>query len=201
MSAPALLLLALPAAALVRAPAAVPRHAAVSVRALPAPALAPTLTPTLVPALVPALSSALAAPADAPRMSRELARDAAAAKLKAAGLPELLAEHGLVAWHILPHQSRGGTRVWVTVSLPRDGEPFEHGGGAPERREQLSRRLETARERATELVARTLGLPADDVSFNERLIESCCGAGCQSCLLTKKEHARAWTGEKARPER
>lgn len=196
-----LLLLAAPSLALARAPASLSRAAAAPVRSMAAPALAPALPPSPLPLLSAALSPALSVPADAPRMARELARDEAAAKLRAAGLPELLAGHGLVAWHILPHRTRGGMRLWVTVSLPREGTPFEHGSGTPARREELSRRLDGARTRATELVARALGLPEEDVAFNERLIEGCCGAGCQSCLLTKEEHARAWTGEKARPER
>lgn len=194
------LLLALSASARLRAPAAAVRAgAAVPALRLSVPALGPSSAPVPAPATLPAL--ALAAPADAPRLSREAARDEAAARLVVAGLPSLLAEHGLVAWHILPHRARSGPRVWVTVSLPRDGRPFAHGSGDEGRREELSRRLDAARERATALVAAALGIPADDVAFNERLIEGCCGAGCQSCLLTKKDHARAWTGEKPRPER
>jgi hypothetical protein len=198
---PLLLLLAGTSWAVMRAPAALPRAAASPVRIMAAPGLSPSLTPSLLPASSPPLSPALSAPADAPRMAREVMRDEMAAKLKEAGLPRLLAEHGLVAWHILPHRSRSGLRVWLTVGLPREGREFWHGPHDEGRRAELSRRLAEARQRATALVAGALGLPEDDVAFNERLLEGCCGAGCGSCLLMQEEHARPWTGEKARPER
>ncbi len=166
--------------------AALPRLAATTVASLTPTALAPGL---------PALADSPRLPA---RMSRDVSRDEASAVLAVAGLPALLAEHGLTAWHILRHKTRSGERVWITVGLPREGRPFERGSGDAARRAELSDKLAKVEAKAAELVARTLGMPLEDVAFSERLLEGCCGAGCQSCLLTKDEHAELWTGEKPR---
>lgn len=128
------------------------------------------------------------------RMSRDVARDEVAAKLSAAGLPDMLKEEGLVLWHILPAKTRGGERLFLTVGLPLDGRPFERGSGAPERRAELERRLAAVEARVVSEAARVLGMPEDMVAVSGRLVETCCGAGCQSCLLTKPEHSQRWTG-------
>lgn len=133
-------------------------------------------------------------PRDPPDLSpRDLARDKAAARLAAAGFSESLHEEGLVLWHILRYTSRSGEKVTLTVSLPPDGKPFERGGGDPGRRAELERRLASAQSRIVFEAARALGMPEDMVAINPRLIEGCCGAGCQSCLLTKAQHAVQWT--------
>ncbi|MBI2387803.1 MAG: PepSY domain-containing protein [Elusimicrobia bacterium] len=130
------------------------------------------------------------------RGSREIARDEAAEKLEAAGLPAMLAGQGLTMWHVLRHRGRGGEQVHLTFGLPPDGRPFERGGGDPARREELERRLESSAARITALVAETLGVDPASVVLHERLVEGCCGAGCQSCLLGDGEskHAKTWTG-------
>ncbi len=165
----------------------------------PAPVAPPG--PAALPAVMPLTPAVLTAPADAPRVpekfTRDIKRDEAAALLDAAGLPALLASHGLVAWHILRHQTRSGERVWITLGLPREGRPFR-GPEDEERQAELSRKRASVEADAALLVARVLGVSVEDVAFNERLVEDCCGAGCQSCLLTKEELARPWTGEKPR---
>jgi hypothetical protein len=133
------------------------------------------------------------------RLSRDVARDEAAATLAAAGFPERLREHGLVVWQILRAKTRGGEKAFLTVGLPADGIPLERGSGNPERRAELDRRLEAARDFIVSEASRLLGMPEDMVSVNARLVATCCGAGCQSCLITKPEHAERWTGQKPRP--
>lgn len=191
-----------------------PSPAAIA-RARPAPASRPpaarvaaprTLGPAaLAPVRLPVARAAAAAAAGGPaapfRMAREIRRDEMAEALKSAGLPALLAEHGLLAWHIMPHRPRAGgeEQVYLSVSLPREGRDFDRGSGEQARRSELAARLAQVESRARELVSSALGLDPSMVMFNERLIEGCCGAGCQSCLLTKSEHAQSWTGEPPRP--
>lgn len=135
------------------------------------------------------------------RLSRDVARDEAAAALAAAGFPEQLRERGLVLWQLLRAKARGGEKAFLTVGLPAEGVPFERGRGNPERRAELDRRLEAARDFIVSEASRLLGMPEDMVSVDARLVETCCGAGCQSFLLTKPEHAERWTGLPPRPER
>ncbi|MBI5246217.1 MAG: hypothetical protein HY923_03485 [Elusimicrobia bacterium] len=166
---------------------------------LPAPGS--TLSSSLAPpALIASLIPAPAAPEY--RGSREIARDEAAEKLEAAGMPAMLAGQGLTMWQILRHRGRSGEQVHLTFGLPPDGRPFERGGGDPARREELKRRLESSEARITALVAETLGVDPASVVLHERLVEGCCGAGCESCLLGagKSKHAKKWTGLKKGPE-
>lgn len=132
------------------------------------------------------------------RLSRDIDRDAIASKLGAAGFPEQLDGDGLKLWHIISYRNRGGQQVYFSIGLPPGGDAFTREPNA-ERRAELQRRLDAARGRIVAEAARILGLPEANVSAHERLIESCCGVGCQSCLLTKPEHAERFTGRPARP--
>lgn len=142
----------------------------------------------------------LSAPsAPEPRSSREIARDESAALLEAAGFPDFLKERGLTLWHILRARTRGGEQVHLTFSLPPDGRPFERGGGEPARREELKRLLAASEAAITDFAARNLGVDPAIIVLHERLIEGCCGAGCESCLLGAPKHAKTWTGLGKRP--
>lgn len=148
----------------------------------------------------PAAPAALAAKplsapsAPEPRTSRMIARDESAALLESAGFPGFLKEHGLTLWHILRARTRSGEQVHLTFSLPPDGRPFERGAGEPTRREELKRRLASSGAVITDFAARTLGVDPTIIVLHERLIEGCCGVGCESCLLGYPEHAKTWTG-------
>lgn len=146
--------------------------------------------PALVLSLVPAPS------APEYRGSREIARDDAAGRLETAGLKSQLEEQGLTMWQVLRHRGRSGEQVHLTFGLPPDGSPFERGGGDPVRRAELKRRLKTSEARIVALVAATLGVEPGSVTLHERLIEGCCGVGCESCLLGagNSRHAKTWTG-------
>lgn len=71
--------------------------------------------------------------------------------------------------------------MFLTVSLPRDGRAFEPGVDDPVRRAELERRLALAERRIVSEAARILGMREDMIGVSGRLIESCCGAGCQCC--------------------
>lgn len=191
----ALMLIAVFAAA---ARAAAPRRAVLPPPSpsMPAVPSVPNISLPILPALAP--TPTLLAPTvgvgETPRPSRDVARDEAATQLAEAGLPERLRADGLVLWHVLRYRARSGEKAALTVGLPADGRPFERGGGDPERRAELERRLAAVESRIVSEAARILGLPEDMVSVDARLIETCCGAGCQPCLLTKPEHAERWTG-------
>lgn len=140
-----------------------------------------------------------AAPArNLPVLSRDIARDAAAALLDEAGFRDTLSEHGLILWHILRAKTRSGERAFLTVSLPSDERPFALANDSAARQSELERRIALAEKRIVSEAARILGMEEDMVGVSGRLIESCCGAGCQSCLLTKDRHAERWTGQKPR---
>lgn len=201
----------LPAALLllsVTAPAAVPRvprivagpSSAVFAAAAPGPSTSPAFTPF---APTPALTASLIPVSAVPefRTSRDIARDDAAARLKAAGFPAEVAAHGLAMWHVLSHVPRSGEQLHLTFGLPPDGRPFERGGGDPARREELSRRLKAAEAALVARAAEILGKDAAVFVLHERLVEGCCGAGCQSCLLGNSKHAKTWTGLDKRPDR
>lgn len=119
-------------------------------------------------------------------------------------LAAVLADEGLRLWHLLRYTQRNGEQVHLTLGLPYDKEGKDDFGPGREtegRKAELSRRLAGASERISKLVADALGVEADRVVLHERLIETCCGVGCTTCLLTKPEHARHWTGRELRPGR
>ena len=132
------------------------------------------------------------------RLSRDIDRDAIAAKLDAAGFPSRLDAEGLKLWHIISYRGRGGQQVYFSLGLPSEGDAFTREPNA-ERRAELQRRLDAARCRIVSEAARILDLPETNIGAHERLIENCCGAGCQSCLLTKPEHAERFAGRPVRP--
>lgn len=175
---------------------------------------------TAVPAqvrAVPPLAALLAAPAlrsnaaKAPesekadkRMSVEVKRDEALARLVMTPLAAVLADEGLRLWHVLRYTPRSGEQVHLTLGLPYDREgqdDFGPGRETSARKAELSRRLASAAKRVTQLVAEALGVEAERVVLHERLMETCCGAGCTTCLLTKPEYALRWTGRGPRPGR
>lgn len=127
-------------------------------------------------------------------------RDAALAQLAAAGLPQLLKSEGLVLWKFSTWRPRsGGVRAGLTLGLPHDRRPIDRRQEDPERREELRRLVDGARARVTELAGAALGIASEDVTTDERLIETCCGVGCGSCLLVKPQHAPLWAGSGSRP--
>lgn len=166
---------------------------------------------------VPPLTALLAAPpspsnmAKAPepaktdkRMSVEVKRDETLARLAETPLASVLDAGGLRLWHVLRYSPRSGEQVHLTLGLPydKDGkEDFGPGRETEGRKAELSRRLAGVSERVSKLVAEALGMDPDRVVLHERLLEACCGAGCTTCLLTKPEHARRWTGRDPRPGR
>ncbi|MBI4349022.1 MAG: hypothetical protein HY553_19445 [Elusimicrobia bacterium] len=126
-------------------------------------------------------------------------RGVALASLADAGLPQLLRSEGLVLWKINAWTPRsGGPRAELTLSLPHDGRPFDRRQADPAREGELRRRVEGARSRVTALAGAALGIAPEDVTTDERLIETCCGMGCGACVLMKPRHAELWTGREAR---
>lgn len=177
--------------------AALPRVPAAGARAplFAPPAAVGAAALALSPAPAALSASLLPAPAVPDfRMSRDVARDDAADRLEAAGFPAELAAQGLTMWHVLSHTPRSGEQLHLTFGLPPDGRPFERGGGDPERRAELTRRLKAAEARIVARAAEILGKDPSVFVLHERLVESCCGAGCQSCLLGSPQRAKKWTG-------
>lgn len=186
----------------VSARAALPRIPAAGVRApLSAPVSGASASPFVLapPALAAGFLPAAAIPQL--RMSRDVARDDAADRLEAAGFPAELAAHGLTMWHVLSHVPRSGEQLHLTFGLPPDGRPFERGGGDPERRAELARRMKAAEARIIARAAEILGKDPSVFVLHERLVEGCCGAGCQSCLLGNPERTKKWTGLSRGPSR
>lgn len=191
-SAPACAALPRISAAGLRAPLSAAMPGAAALVSPPSSFLAP-------PALTAGLLPAPAIPEF--RMSRDVARDDAADRLEAAGFPAELAAQGLTMWHVLSHVSRSGEQLHLTFGLPPDGRPFERGGGDPERRAELTRRLKAAEARIVARAAEILGKDPSVFVLHERLVEGCCGAGCQSCLLGNPRRAKQWTGLSRGPSR
>lgn len=148
-------------------------------------AAAPVSAPILLAPAAPE-RPALSAAAAQPRTSREIARDEAAARLSAAGFPEAAGREGLSLWRVLRHRSRSGEQVHLTLGLPLDGRPFERGSGDPDRVDELKRRVARAEAQLVALAAKALGVAPSAIVLNERLIESCCGVGCEACLVGKR---------------
>lgn len=163
---------------------------------LPVISLEPAVPLQIQDASAPRAQSQNPAPAPQPLEAArptklELARDEAAARLLAEGLPEALRAGGLVLWQIMRTNHRSGERVRLTLSLPLNGRPYERGFGDPERQAELSRRLSEAGPRITAMAAEALRVPADSIILQERLIETCCGVGCEACLLKRQGRFRS----------
>ena len=152
-------------------------------------------------ATVPDLETPVAA-ADAPaqnpvRLTRDADRDAVVAALGDANFPQWLGDQGLVLWHIISDRNRGGQRLYLNVSLAPDGAAYTR-QPSPERKLALSQKLDGLEARIISEASRILDLQPSAISVNGRLIENCCGMGCQSCLHTKP-HAEGITGLPTRP--